>query len=560
MAPTEAALEFQMTSPTRQAVLTVTRSRSWKGQLGWKAVIRVDGEDDRRFGSWRPNIVETVRALLHSLRPRISSVEQNRLLTDSQNMEKRRKSQALSQVASPSGPTADTPSTQGCKSQALSQVVSPAPSPVASPSGSTADTPGTPGRQSQALSQVCSPAPSQGVHVGNSVKIVHQIYGLFGDGKSMSPLFESCQQKWQGLAESMGANYHVWSADDLEALVKQMYPQYWDMYTQVRYPVMRCDIGRLIVLHAYGGLYADLDTEPNRPFYLQVELALPRIKLTGKHTPKRGLAAKKKQAAEEKTYLDMEVIIASRRNSLLIRWLDYIKEEIANKPYRDGGFWHIAKMRYIYHTTGPKCMNRFLRLPCNANWLAAKRLHYLECNHFKDASQLTALDKRRFDVISHESNSYFTQETEIHVPVGAGDKPIPKILVYKRLQAKLAPSQEKSRPCDDLAKKARSQEDVSILSPHQEVALCPGGAASDPQLQELQSPNQEAELSPGGAASDPILQELQSQNQRLKEDLGDALKLIRRTKKYIDENRNCVSAKVFLESMPENLAFYYLAD
>ena len=103
---------------------------------------------------------------------------------------------------------------------------------------------------------------------------------------------------------------------------------------------------------------------------------------------------------------------------------------------------------------------------------------------------------------------------------------------------------------------ARSQEDVSILSPHQEVALCPGGAASDPQLQEWQSPNQEAELSPGGAASDPNLDQTRPDTWRL----AGCLKLLRRTKKYIAENRNCVSTKDFLENMPEDLAFFYLED
>ena len=60
----------------------------------------------------------------------------------------------------------------------------------------------------------------------------------------------------------MSAHYHLWIADEVESLVKQRYPQYWDMYSSVRYPVMRCDIGRLIIILAYGGLYADLDTKP----------------------------------------------------------------------------------------------------------------------------------------------------------------------------------------------------------------------------------------------------------------------------------------------------------
>ena len=118
--------------------------------------------------------------------------------------------------------------------------------------------------------------------------MVHRIYGVFGDDKPKPCLFTACQMKWEELAKRMSAAYHLWTADELESLVKQKYTQYWDMCSSVRYPVMRCDIGRLIALHAYGGMHADLDTEPNRRRYEQVELALPRIKVPRK----TGLSAK----------------------------------------------------------------------------------------------------------------------------------------------------------------------------------------------------------------------------------------------------------------------------
>ena len=131
-------------------------------------------------------------------------------------------------------------------------------------------------------SPAVSPAPSQVSRKGNAVHFVHQIYGLFGDGKPMSALFQESHRRWSDVAAGMGAQYHLWNADELESLVKQRYPQLWDMYCGVRCPIMRSDIGRIVVIHAYGGLYADLDIYPNRTWYEQSSFTLPRVQMTEK--------------------------------------------------------------------------------------------------------------------------------------------------------------------------------------------------------------------------------------------------------------------------------------
>ena len=281
----------------------------------------------------------------------------------------------------------------------------------------------------------------------NGVKIVHQVYGLFGDGKPMSLLFVECQRKWKTVAEGMSAHYHLWTSEELEALVCQKYPQYWDVYKNVRYPVMRVDLGRWLILHCYGGLYADCDTEPNRQFYKQVELALPRIdkpkvkRHPGNEIGKSLRCSTPKSSSfstdDTSSYVDMEVIVATRNAEILIGIVNYMVEQIKEKAYHEGTFWWNARMRYIYHTTGPHCLNRFLRLPCNALWLAEKRLRFLKCNHFSQAHKLTEQDKESLDVISFESNSYFTKERMIYVPVGDGDAQwLPTLPLPKRLRGK----------------------------------------------------------------------------------------------------------------------------
>ena len=375
-----------------KAVLTVTRSKGFKDRPGWKAVISIHGKKKKRiFGSWRASFVESVRALLDSNGHKVGASERDRLLKLVPDMETRRTAAPNTNAANP----------EGVSSAALSQA------------------------------PVNAHAPSKENGRQNAVRYVHQVYGLFGDDKPMSALFETSNKQWKDVATLMSAHYHLWKTDEVEALVKQKYPQHWEMYSGVRYPIMRCDMARLMILHAYGGLYADLDTLPNREWYEHAEFALGRVKELKKTTmsSKHG----------EGMYCEMEIILGTKGNDIFLRWLDHMQAEIKSHMYSGPGakiFWQHARARYVLHTTGPYSMKRFLSLPSNAQIVGDMK--YLELNHFKDAEQLTTNDKRCFDVVTHESNSWFTDEYEIIVAVGAGDTPLPAIPVPTRLRVKCA--------------------------------------------------------------------------------------------------------------------------
>ena len=404
MPNTAEALQFEMLSakgsqPSQSAFLTVTHAKDWAGNKGWKAVMRIQDTKKRVFGAWRPTIVDAAKALVQNHAHRIDQTEARRIEKVVSSMQARRSGYICSR-------------------------------PCGSPHISVA---GSEPSQSPAV----SPAPSQVSRKGNAVHFVHQIYGLFGDGKPMSALFQESHRRWSDVAAGMGAQYHLWNADELESLVKQRYPQLWDMYCGVRYPIMRSDIGRIVVIHAYGGLYADLDIYPNRTWYEQSSFTLPRVQMTEK---KHGFLANVKRKAAAKCvkpciYLEMEVIIGAQENGIFLNWLEHIRQEIASKPYWDKkSFWYDAKMRYVYNTTGPKGLARFMRLPANSD--LQQNMGHLECNHFSVAESMTAIERRRFDVISHESNSYFTNAHEIRVPVGLGEMVLPDGPAPKRMRIK----------------------------------------------------------------------------------------------------------------------------
>ena len=416
------AVEFKMRSNNRDvdAVLTVVHANErGQGRPGWKAVLRVDGK--RYWGAYRMSVVEAVDVMVQKNILKISQSEVERIGKLCAAMNARRTGGMVSRGYVCSGYQ-----------------------PICKDSGATA------------ISQA---APSS-----NGVYYVHQIYGLFGDNKPMSTLFQKSKSMWCDVAKGMGAEHHLWNAEELESLVKQKYPQFWNMYCDVRYPIMRADIGRIVIIHAYGGLYADLDVLPNRSWYEQVQLAIPRVR----DTKKELISAKKKKGrtlscqVENLYYLEMEVIVGAQGNDIFLDWLEYIRLQLSNKAYHDkASFWFSAKMRYVYCTTGPRSMARFLRLPINA--AKFKAIKYLECNYFKDTESMSPMQQRFFDVISYESNSYFTSEHAILVPVGPGDAQLPPVPTAKRMRVKsAAPSMGVTRNASSPEKRDHVDEVVHV--------------------------------------------------------------------------------------------------
>lgn len=48
-------------------------------------------------------------------------------------------------------------------------------------------------------------------------------------------------------------------------LIKTFYPEHMDMFNKYKYEIQRCDMVRYLILHRYGGWYADMDYYCNRP-------------------------------------------------------------------------------------------------------------------------------------------------------------------------------------------------------------------------------------------------------------------------------------------------------
>ena len=152
---------------TELCLVKFTHTKSWSGVMGWKANLSISNTEKRRFGNWKETRVKAVANLLGNYTwAQITDTDRDSITNWAQATE--------------------------------------------------------------AWDVVAGSQPSQVTlqQTATSVKIVHQIYGLFRDDKPMPEMFQDSSRRWKDVASAMGAMYHLWTADELETLVYRHYPQF----------------------------------------------------------------------------------------------------------------------------------------------------------------------------------------------------------------------------------------------------------------------------------------------------------------------------------------------
>jgi mannosyltransferase OCH1-like enzyme len=87
-------------------------------------------------------------------------------------------------------------------------------------------------------------------------KIIHHISP---EDKSLwHPFWSQCYESWY--EQFPNYDFKIWNdQSDLDCLVKDHYPRYWNLYQAFPVHIMRIDFARLCILHKFGGIYADMD-------------------------------------------------------------------------------------------------------------------------------------------------------------------------------------------------------------------------------------------------------------------------------------------------------------
>lgn len=71
------------------------------------------------------------------------------------------------------------------------------------------------------------------------------------------PLWFKCRESW--LKCFPNHEHRFWNDEDIDNLVYNNYPQYWEMYNSFPVHIMKIDFIRFCFMDKFGGIYADLD-------------------------------------------------------------------------------------------------------------------------------------------------------------------------------------------------------------------------------------------------------------------------------------------------------------
>lgn len=96
-----------------------------------------------------------------------------------------------------------------------------------------------------------------GSNVTEIPKIIHQMWKTDLVPKTLVPYTKT----WKQLHRDSEWTYKMWTDLELDCLVASRYPQLIRLYDSYRLGLQRSDMARYVLMHAYGGVYADLDVE-----------------------------------------------------------------------------------------------------------------------------------------------------------------------------------------------------------------------------------------------------------------------------------------------------------
>jgi len=231
---------------------------------------------------------------------------------------------------------------------------------------------------------------------------IHQIYGLFDDGKEMPELFKQSYLKYSYIAfnnnrwddRKYNYEYKLWDKKACEELLKK-YGFVKNYYDKVRYKIMKVDIMRFVILYEYGGIYSDMDIIPkiyNLDFILDNE--------NNEYISHYYWTPQKKG---DKIVMDMEIIgCGNPKNILFLNYLLHIPNEIEEKNKME--IYNSWKIRYVFQTTGPPSFRRFLKKnKCDKNIRPL-----IVCGIKKGISFKDEFNKENYGNIDYEFLSYFS--------------------------------------------------------------------------------------------------------------------------------------------------------
>ncbi|KAJ5546414.1 hypothetical protein N7494_003999 [Penicillium frequentans] len=172
-------------------------------------------------------------------------------------------------------------------------------------------------------------------------RTVHQIWRT-ADIRTYSTELEASHDFWKTMFSPLNYTVKLWTDDDVLQLLRANYA--WLLSTYEDYPqnIQRADLARLVVVHAEGGIYADLDVYPRDATQIQ---CLQHLRLQAIFAPTAGTLG-----------LSNHFFMAERGSSFLQWALCEAKRRGAAKSRR-----MLPPYLQVFWTTGPIMVTAALR-------------------------------------------------------------------------------------------------------------------------------------------------------------------------------------------------------
>lgn len=99
-------------------------------------------------------------------------------------------------------------------------------------------------------------------HSNNNIpNTIHQVWKT-KNVDTYKTEFGPSHESWNAMFEPSGYTVKLWTDDDVLELITSTYPWLLSTYLAYPYDIQRADLARLAIIHAEGGIYADLDVYP----------------------------------------------------------------------------------------------------------------------------------------------------------------------------------------------------------------------------------------------------------------------------------------------------------
>ena len=188
-------------------------------------------------------------------------------------------------------------------------------------------------------------------------KVIHQ---MWFQGKENMPLkYNETTKSWKNTNPSW--DYRFWDEESISSLILSKYPEYYDQWISLDKMIKKCDSARYFIMHQYGGVYADLDTQCHKPLDILIQdYDLDDFEITfceeaqnvNEHfhwkADLRNLVLK--EYGGEK-FIGNAVLISNKNNDF---WLRFLKASfrISNKSVLESfSTWHLSKFLNKYKAT-----------------------------------------------------------------------------------------------------------------------------------------------------------------------------------------------------------------